>query len=827
MPEELKRQYEELGKILESHIDSASDINNLLNIGISLREKILDISKMQVDKEKDIFEGLRKIGHKEIEEKLKNLSDVTHFEKEQIFKVSSLKHTAMEIALADINKLTQAERETNAHVFKQKMDELGKEQEKLQLFSTIRHDLFKEIKDDADAFKSAGHRFVTAFGDAMETKFPTLAKYKNFLQELREEDPAKGYFATYLIELGVVFLELVRVFKFLDTQNETFRKDFGLFRDDAKRVKDLAFDISKNFAGMGVNIEVTYSSIKTLSLVMGGIHGITSDLVETTSLLSKQLGVSQDSTTGLLKNLSIISKSTLSSQQNMALFAVKLSQAAGVEVDEVMKDVAKLSGAALTMVSRYPLALIKATVEAKKLGTSINDVAKASREILNFTDNVNAEMEASVLLGKSINLQHARELAYRRNIEGSNREILRIAKQIDFENLDTFQMESFARATGRSVDELAKMLQTQRELSKARSSTDPELQKMVNEYDRLRSIGESSLETETERLKVQLRTENNQTRMAAIANKWHELTLKVGEAFLPVIDAILSIVPLAMNIGVLFFGWQGAIWSVTAAFGHAISLIQMLVKGAAPILSIGSKLMAFSSTVAHWAGVFAPYSKFLSAFLGPLGLVISGLHFVTRLFIRWKEYVGKDGLILGGIKAIGMALYDVLIDPFVKFGKWIAHFFEGHSPSRVGWMIFKGIAAIGPMLIKVLLSPFGIIIKAIKYMFGVDLYKSIDQSFERLGDLTDVKMGIKPVPQTPAPTLASPATTGAAVSDAQNQQDIKTTSDTLSAILASINDLNTNLKAGKIGIYIDGQLMSATLARQTQFRGGYATNNIV
>ena len=51
-------------------------------------------------------------------------------------------------------------------------------------------------------------------------------------------------------------------------------------------------------------------------------------------------------------------------------------------------------------------------------------------------------MEASVLLGKSMNLQKARELAYHRDITGLNKEIVKLAKDANFEQLDPFQQDT-------------------------------------------------------------------------------------------------------------------------------------------------------------------------------------------------------------------------------------------------------------------------------------------------------------------------------------------------------------------------------------------------
>ena len=43
-------------------------------------------------------------------------------------------------------------------------------------------------------------------------------------------------------------------------------------------------------------------------------------------------------------------------------------------------------------------------------------------------------------------------------------------------------------------------------------------------------------------------------------------------------------------------------------------------------------------------------------------------------------------------------------------------------------------------------------------------------------------------------------------------------------LLNAILGLRADLNAGKIGINMDGQLLSATLDRQTEFRRGYGVN---
>ena len=62
--------------------------------------------------------------------------------------------------------------------------------------------------------------------------------------------------------------------------------------------------------------------------------------------------------------------------------------------------------------------LVQAAVQARALGLSLQDTAKISEGLLNFQDSITKEVEASVLIGRQLNLQKARELALNNDIEG-------------------------------------------------------------------------------------------------------------------------------------------------------------------------------------------------------------------------------------------------------------------------------------------------------------------------------------------------------------------------------------------------------------------------
>lgn len=620
----------------------------------------------------------------------------------------------------------------------------------------------------------------------------TYFQHQKMLKEIfKGMSASQAAFASGLITLSLYANVLYHDF---ERAAAAFRKFAGLTRGTSKDMRAIAESITLQFANVGVNIDGAYKSLSAFGSEMGGLRNVTKDLVMTGALLQSQLGVSEENTVGMLRNMAAISKSTIQSQKSMAYFAGSLSDAAGIPLNEVMGDVAKMSGTAFTMVSKMPLVIIKTAVEARRLNTTLNDMARASESILNFTESVQAEMEASVLIGHGINLQRARELAYRKDILGSTKEILNIAKQIDFENLDVFQMRAFAQATGRSVEELQKMLQADKEMDNIRRSTDPKIQAQLKAFEAIRASNEATAKDMGSNYELMLQQKSNQEMMVAIQNQWNKLLMNAGIALFPIVHttmqivgAMVSVFPYVTGIAFALRGWLGTL-----------------------------------GTIGRFLGLFG-------RFLGPLGIVIGAFQLIASV---WRN-VGEA--LKGNIsiwQMFGNIIYDVVLKPFQDAWTWIKGIFVGASPSKLALGIVKGITSVGSMLFDALTYPWR---QALAWIAGV--IPGMGGVAEKLkGGLKGI-MGedsvqnkvtaayvpavqISPNP-TPAAVVEQTKVVTSAVENAKPESD-----KTLTDILMAINNLNKNLESGKIGVYIDGQLMSATIARQTNFKGGFGMNTV-
>lgn len=643
--------------------------------------------------------------------------------------------------------------------------------------------------------------------------------------------------------IAAVISEIVVMFLKVDEGLAKFRIYMGMIRTDAKRISADILKVATEFAGVGVNIDGAVEATKKLAEEFGGTMKISRDLIGTTAILKSQLGVAEETSAAFLRNISALSKSTAQTQRHMAFVTDSLTAAAGIPLHLVMQDVAKLSGNALALVSRMPLQLIKSAVEARKLGTTLNKMADSSAQLLNFTENVQSEMEASVLVGQSINLQLARELAYRRDIVGSTKAILAEAKRINFEKLDFFQMQAFANATGRSADELLRMIQAQRQLQEARGIEG--LKDEVALYDKLQGLHQADLNDLALQRELTVKQMANQERIAALQQQWNQLLMEATRVLYPLIDGLLKVAIVLVKIG-------PQLAFITAGFTDIGGIIKSIAVGISTWRPIFTAVMVpfigFANALEKVGGFFTKILGFLSRIVGltslfsklsiltpflravpVIGWIITGFqliyHFIDNIK---KNLAGGDNWFVAAFRAAGQAIRDVFWKPFVDVFNWIVKWWKGSSPSQVMWMVIKGIASGAAYLFDALTDPWrrflAWVVDKIPFMGGIA--KKISGGMT--GALTDLGVlegkATVTTEATPAAKAESTATEAATATVQQTQKDQD--SGTLSAILQSIKQLNDNLMSGKIGLYVDGQLLSATIARQTAFRSGYGVNQV-
>lgn len=246
-----------------------------------------------------------------------------------------------------------------------------------------------------------------------------------------------GFFGTTLIAAGFA----------ADKLGKNIRS-FGGFVDSAQL----------SALGLSFIFEDAEETAKGLSKEFGGLKDITLSTQLNTNLMATNMGISGQEAANVVGSFARLNNMSADTAMDMAATTKSMAKAAGVPVDQVMKDVAGSAEKFAEYGKDGGLNIAKAAVSAAKLGVGMDALTKVTDSLLDFETSINQEMELGAMLGRNINLDRARALAYEGNIGGAVKETLQSLGGIEaFNKMDIFQKRKAAELLGLSVDEFQKM----------------------------------------------------------------------------------------------------------------------------------------------------------------------------------------------------------------------------------------------------------------------------------------------------------------------------------------------------------------------------------
>jgi len=99
-----------------------------------------------------------------------------------------------------------------------------------------------------------------------------------------------------------------------------------------------------------------------------------------------------------------------------------------------------------------------AAVQAKQLGLGLSTVGTIAESVLDFQTSIESELQASLLIGRQLNLNRARELALAGDLAGLQQEVVRlVGSEQELNKLNVIQRKSLASALGITVAELGRL----------------------------------------------------------------------------------------------------------------------------------------------------------------------------------------------------------------------------------------------------------------------------------------------------------------------------------------------------------------------------------
>jgi len=210
--------------------------------------------------------------------------------------------------------------------------------------------------------------------------------------------------------------------------------------------------------GLSFIFEDAEETAKGLAKEFGGLKDVTLSTQLNTNLMATNMGISGQEAANVVGSFARLNNMSADTAMDMAATTKEMAKAAGVPVDSVMKDVAGSAEKFAEYGKDGGINIAKAAVSAAKLGVGMDSLTKVTDSLLDFETSINGELELGAMLGRNINLDRARALAYEGNIGGAVKETLASLGGIEeFNKMDIFQKRKAAELLGLSVDEFQKM----------------------------------------------------------------------------------------------------------------------------------------------------------------------------------------------------------------------------------------------------------------------------------------------------------------------------------------------------------------------------------
>src|SRR5210317_1136311 len=367
----------------------------------------------------------------DLEEKLITLAEEDRDIAQETLDLVRKRADAVKEDIKNTGKLTkEAKAQDKAReVFNKKYDEFNDKVEETVLFAKA---FTKEIsKDPTKLLKLALVAFTLGLAKAL----------KSFAEDVKKVTQDVGTSLSQSLkivrkDIGVLDNLIQKTFLGVDqtTAINPLVQQFGTLRaENNKFIKDIA----QGSVLLGVQAEHAAFALRQFQVT----GGVSTENLETQMSITRQLAEQNNIPIG-------------------RLFA---------DLAENSEDIASFGGDNLSNMKR-------AAIEARKMGVNLSTIAKIANSLLDFESSIQSEMEASLMIGKQLNFNRARQLALEGDVAGAARDVVnQLGGQEEFARLNVLQRRKLAQALGVSVEELSKLASGKLEVGMDDSQVDPTL----------------------------------------------------------------------------------------------------------------------------------------------------------------------------------------------------------------------------------------------------------------------------------------------------------------------------------------------------------------
>ncbi len=224
--------------------------------------------------------------------------------------------------------------------------------------------------------------------------------------------------------------------------------------------------VTLSTTALGLVFKDAQQTAEGLNREFGGMKDVSFGTQLNTNLMAMNMGITGDEAASLTGNFARLNGNSASIAADMAASTKALAKQKGVMPSAVMKDVAKSAKAFAEYGKDGGKNIAEAAVAAARLGVNMDSLTKVTDSLLDFEESINNELELGAMLGRNINLNNARRLAFEGEIGAAVKDVLNQMGGIaEWEKMNVFQKRQAAKTLGLSVEEMDKMVKNQDKLN--------------------------------------------------------------------------------------------------------------------------------------------------------------------------------------------------------------------------------------------------------------------------------------------------------------------------------------------------------------------------
>jgi hypothetical protein len=215
-------------------------------------------------------------------------------------------------------------------------------------------------------------------------------------------------------------------------------------------------------SALGFIFEDTAGTVKSLASEFGDVSAATFKTQANVGLIAANMGITNTEAVGLLGSFARLNGGSADMAADMIKTTQEFANQNGIIPADLMADLAGSAEEFALFGKDGGKNILQAAGYAKKLGVNMSTISGVADNLLDFESSITKELELGAMLGKDINLDRARALAYEGDIQGAMNETLSALGGIEaFNKMDYFQKKASADLLGVSVAELEKMATNQ------------------------------------------------------------------------------------------------------------------------------------------------------------------------------------------------------------------------------------------------------------------------------------------------------------------------------------------------------------------------------